>query len=84
MFSTGDQIGHGTQAAAMIVGVRNGVAKKATIVDVKMKDVGIPMIDTIAPALRWAIDDIIAKGRKGKATINMSFRKSSDILDEIY
>ena len=68
----------------MIVGVRNGVAKKATIVDVKMLDEGLPHIENVAPAVRWAINDIIAKGRKGKATINLSFRKSSDVRDEIY
>ena len=84
VFATGDQLGHGTMVAAMIVGRSMGVAKKATVVDVKVKDVGLPTIDEISHGLRWAINDIIAKGRKGKATINMSFGESSDILNDMY
>ena len=84
VFATGDQLGHGTMVAAMIVGRSMGVAKKATVVDVKITDVGKPKIDKIAHALRWAISDIIAKGRKGKATVSMSFSESSDILNDMY
>ena len=61
----------------MIVGKNLGVARKATIVNVKAIDVARTDMENIAHAVRWAIDDIIAKKRMGKATLNLSFSESS-------
>ena len=82
--TTGDQVGHGTKVAAMIVGHHNGVARKTTIVDVKIMDSPVVDIRNIADGFRFAVSDIIAKGRRGKATINMSFGESSKILGNTY
>ena len=73
---TGDQVGHGTAVASLIVGKNVGVARKATIVDVKVFESGPTSMKKIAYGVRWAIDDIIAKKRTGKATLNFSFSES--------
>ena len=57
----------------------NSAAKRAKIIDVKMGDEQIPKMAEISEAWRWAVGDIMKQGRRGKATINFSFGKSSNI-----
>ncbi|KAL8825308.1 MAG: hypothetical protein Q9191_004491 [Dirinaria sp. TL-2023a] len=69
-----DALDHGSQVASVVGGSVNGVAPKAGLVVVKFKSPDIPGASTglILEAWRWAIQDIINKGRKGKAVINYS------------
>lgn len=68
-----DTAGHGTHVAGSIAGKRYGVTKKANIVNVKVFDGLSTTNDAILQGIEWAIDDIIAKNRTGKAVMNMSF-----------
>ena len=64
----GDQNdGHGTGVASLIVGKHYGVAKRVTVVSVKMSaDAGLVVEDEL-DAWRWAIEDVRARDREGKA-----------------
>ena len=62
----------------MIVGAKDGVAKRTTIVSVKILDSdNIPTIDEVNEAWRWAVNDIVKQERVGKATINFCLSKSA-------
>lgn len=62
----------------MIVGNSMGAAKRASVISVKIEDANNARFDKFEQAWSIAMDDIIAKGRKGKATINYSGGKSSE------
>ncbi len=64
----GDQNdGHGTGVASLVVGKHYGVAKRVTVVSVKMSaDAGLVVEDEL-DAWRWAIADVRARDREGKA-----------------
>ena len=85
-----DGYGHGTGMAASIAGngVGIGVAQKASIVEVLYtRGVGfvVPpgtLPGNIAEAWAWAIDDVITKGRRGRAVFMYAAGKTaqSDLL----
>ncbi|KYK58121.1 Peptidase S8 [Drechmeria coniospora] len=67
-----DGIGHGTHVSGVVAGKRFGVAKKANIIDVKVFMDHSSQTSTILDGFQWAVADIAAKGRRGRAVINMS------------
>ena len=67
---------HGTHVAGTIAGLTVGVAKKASIVSVKVFDESDrTTTEEILDGLAWSVNDILDKGRQNKAVINMSLRK---------
>lgn len=75
-----DDYGHGTPCAGIAVGNTLGVAKGASLTGVKFRDLGRSDPESLTDAWRWAIRDIVAKGRRGKAIINLSYCKFSSTL----
>ncbi|PKS12601.1 hypothetical protein jhhlp_000809 [Lomentospora prolificans] len=67
-----DTDGHGSHVAGTIGGKTYGVAKSATLVSVKIMHGGETTVSVVLNGLSWAVQDIISKGRVGKAVINMS------------
>ena len=76
------------------MGTSNGGAKLGTVIPVKFKEAvtkdrsvvppriltgGQTKVRTMFNVWDWTINDIIAKGRKGKAVINMSYGKHPSI-----
>ena len=67
-----DTNGHGTHVAGTIAGTTYGVAKKATIIAVKVFSGSSSSTSIILDGFNWAVNDIISKGRTQKAAISMS------------
>ncbi|KAL0783530.1 hypothetical protein CaCOL14_001436 [Colletotrichum acutatum] len=68
-----DDFGHGTHVAGTIGSLRFGVAKNATIVDVKTTRVAYSTTAKIIEALEWSVQNITnTPGRAGKSVISMS------------
>lgn len=67
-----DNEGHGTHVAGTAAGKTYGVAKKATIVAVKVFDGASGSASTVINGFQWAVQDIVAKNRTSTAVINMS------------
>lgn len=70
-----DTMGHGTHVAATIAGSTFGVAKGAEVIDIKVFGEGPSTSDIILDGFQWAVDDIIAKDRVGRAVLNLSLGK---------
>ncbi|KAF4849752.1 Alkaline protease 1 [Colletotrichum siamense] len=70
--SNSDTSGHGTHVAATIVGKTYGVAKKATVVDVKVFDGDTGSTSWILTGMTWAIDEIVSKGAQNSSVLNLS------------
>lgn len=68
----GDSIGHGTHVAGTVGGKTFGVAKKATLISVKVFQSGSAATSTILGGFDWAVNDIISKSRQDKAALNLS------------
>ncbi|MCJ1467350.1 hypothetical protein MMC07_005974 [Pseudocyphellaria aurata] len=71
--SMADTRSHGTGVASMAIGRTLGVAKSAELIGVKFNN-NFTTTDpwSILRAWQWVMDDVIAKGRQGKAVINLS------------
>lgn len=67
-----DTVGHGTHVAGTIASKTYGVAKKASIIAVKVFASEQGSTSTILDGYQWAANDIRAKGRQTKAAINLS------------
>jgi subtilisin family serine protease len=68
-----DEDGHGTHVAGIIAGKTYGVAKKATVVAVKVLDKsGSGSMSGLLQGLNWAVADAKKRGVTEKAVINMS------------
>ncbi|KAJ3950027.1 Suppressor of the cold-sensitive snRNP biogenesis mutant brr1-1 [Colletotrichum fioriniae] len=68
-----DDFGHGTHVAGIIGSLRFGVAKNATIVDVKTTRVAYSTTAKIIEALEWSVQNITdTPGRVGKSVISIS------------
>jgi subtilisin family serine protease len=68
-----DEDGHGTHVAGIIAGKTYGVAKKATVVAVKVLDKsGSGSMSGLLQGLNWAVADAKHRGVTDKAIINMS------------
>lgn len=70
-----DTIGHGTHVAGIMAGQSYGVAKKASIIAVKVFSGPTSATSIIMDGYAWAINDIVSKGRTKRAVINMSLGK---------
>ena len=67
-----DNAGHGTHVAGIIGSKTYGVAKKTTLVAVKIFEGTSGTASTVISGFQWAVKDIVAKGRTSTAVINMS------------
>ncbi|KAH7069599.1 subtilisin-like protease-like protein [Paraphoma chrysanthemicola] len=67
-----DNQGHGTHVSGIIGGTTYGVAKKTTLVAVKVFEGTTGTASTVIAGFEWAANDIVSKGRQNTAVINMS------------
>lgn len=67
-----DSVGHGTHVAGTIGSKTYGVAKKTNLIAVKVFAGESGSTSVILDGYQWAVNDIVNKGRKNKAAINMS------------
>lgn len=68
-----DENGHGSHVAGTIGGATFGVAKKVSLVAVKVLDAdGGGSNSGVLKGMQFVIDDVQSKGIKGKAVMNMS------------
>jgi len=68
-----DQDGHGTHVAGIIASKTYGVAKKATVVAVKVLDeFGSGSMSGLLQGLNWAVSDAKQRNATKKAVVNMS------------
>lgn len=77
-----DETGHGTHVAGVIAGKTYGVAKRATVVSLKILDKnGTSSVSRALRGIDWVIDDAKRRGVEKKAVINMSVagEKSSSL-----
>ncbi|KAI1470931.1 subtilisin-like protein [Daldinia caldariorum] len=74
-----DHFGHGTHVAGTIASKTYGVAKKATVVDVKVvRGEGYSTVSHVLDGINWAVHNITSTpGRASKSVINMSLEFSS-------
>lgn len=70
--SASDSQGHGTHVAGTVAGSTYGVAKKASVIAVKVFSGNSGSTSDVIDGYTWAVNDIISKGRTSKAAINMS------------
>ncbi|OTA99672.1 hypothetical protein M426DRAFT_324923 [Hypoxylon sp. CI-4A] len=69
-----DHFGHGTHVAGTIASNTYGVAKKATVVDVKVvRGPGYSTVSHVIDGINWAVNNITATpGKASKSVLNMS------------
>ncbi|KAL1867371.1 hypothetical protein Plec18167_008642 [Paecilomyces lecythidis] len=67
-----DSVGHGTHVAGTIGGKTYGIAKKASLVSVKVFDGESSSTSIILEGYDWAVNDIISKHRAGVSVVSMS------------
>ncbi|KXH48240.1 alkaline protease [Colletotrichum nymphaeae SA-01] len=74
VLDSGDEFGHGSHVAGIIGAATYGVAKKATVVDVKVvRGLGYSTVAHVLDGYSWAVNNITnTPGRVSKAVINMS------------
>lgn len=70
-----DTLGHGSHVAGTMVSKTFGVAKKASIIAVKVFAGSSSATSIILDGYQMAVKDIVDKGRTKKAVINMSLGK---------
>ncbi|TEA20674.1 Alkaline proteinase [Colletotrichum sidae] len=67
-----DTLGHGTHVAGTIGSTTYGVAKKTTLVSVKVFVGNSASTSVILAGYNWAVNDITSNSRQGKSVINLS------------
>lgn len=68
-----DGNGHGTHTAGTMAGTTYGVAKKATVIGVKVLDAeGSGATSQVIQGMQWAANDMVSKGKKNQAVANLS------------
>ncbi|KAF1913613.1 peptidase S8/S53 domain-containing protein [Ampelomyces quisqualis] len=67
-----DEDGHGTWVAGIIGGKTSGVAKKTTLISVKVWSGHEGLSTDALEGLNWAVKDIVSKKREKMAVINLS------------
>ncbi|KAM0813342.1 putative Peptidase S8/S53 domain-containing protein [Seiridium cardinale] len=69
-----DLDGHGTHVAGIAAGRNRGVAQNAQVISVKVFcHNGAGSGADVVKGVTWAINDVVSKGRTGKAVFNLSF-----------
>ncbi|CAH0023901.1 unnamed protein product [Clonostachys rhizophaga] len=77
-----DRTGHGTHVASILAGKTYGVAKKTTVIDVKVFHWGSSSSATIIDGITRAVNDIVANNRQNVSVLNLSFGgPPQDVLD---
>ncbi|KAF2148876.1 subtilisin-like protein [Myriangium duriaei CBS 260.36] len=76
-----DRIGQGTFAAALVGGKTFGVAKKCSLVSVKVasRHGGLVGLTDVLVGLNFAVKDIVTKKRQSKAVILLGFDSNGDV-----
>lgn len=80
-----DDNGHGSHIAGIVGSATFGVAKKTRLVAVKVFDFrGMGPWSQIMRGMQWAADDAVARGRRGRAILNLSLGgEKSDAVNDI-
>ncbi|KAK1687499.1 peptidase S8/S53 domain-containing protein [Colletotrichum godetiae] len=79
-----DEFGHGSHVAGIIGAATYGVAKKATVIDVKVvRGLGYSTVAHVLDGYSWAVNNITdTPGRVSQAVINMSLAfPKSDVMN---
>ncbi|KAM0323245.1 hypothetical protein ACHAQA_008836 [Verticillium albo-atrum] len=63
---------HGTIIASIIGGRVHGVAKKTSLIGVRVTGTAVGSLSWFLDGLSWTVNDIVSKDRVGKSVINMS------------
>ncbi|KAF3045634.1 hypothetical protein E8E12_010849 [Didymella heteroderae] len=79
-----DTDGHGTHCAATVAGKTYGVAKKASLVDVKVFDGATGSVSSTLTGIQWAVNDVLRRGAQKTSVFSMSLsaRTSSTLMDD--
>ncbi|KAI8939136.1 hypothetical protein NX059_004970 [Plenodomus lindquistii] len=82
--ASNDTDGHGTHCAATVAGKTYGVAKNASLVDVKIFDGAAGTTSWFLTGIEWAINDVVSRGAQNTSVFSMSFgaQTSSDLHGE--
>ncbi|KAI5864946.1 alkaline proteinase [Durotheca rogersii] len=70
--SNPDAVGHGTHVAGTIGGSTYGVAKKATLIAVKVFQGSSSTTAIVLSGYNWAVNDVISKGRQSVSVLSLS------------
>ncbi|KAH8588072.1 peptidase S8/S53 domain-containing protein [Bisporella sp. PMI_857] len=78
--SNTDIDGHGTHVAGIVAGKTHGVAKKATVVDVKVAQNDIAQTSWVLAGIDWVVNDVLQKGIQNSSVINLSLAAATSSL----
>ncbi|KAF2993013.1 hypothetical protein E8E13_000713 [Curvularia kusanoi] len=67
-----DNQGHGTHVAGTVGGRTYGVAKRTTLIAVKVFEGNTGSASTVIGGFDWAVNDIVNRGRQNTAVVNLS------------
>lgn len=70
--SDADTVGHGTHVAGTIAGSTYGVAKRATVIAVKVFAGSSGTTSDVLAGFDWAVNDILNNGRESVSAVSMS------------
>ncbi|KAF9699240.1 hypothetical protein EKO04_003160 [Ascochyta lentis] len=79
-----DTDGHGTHCAGTVGGKTYGVAKRASLVDIKVFDNSVGSTSAILTGLQWATNDVLSRSASSTSvfSLSLSSRTSSTLLDD--